>query len=524
MCMNEVGESRQHVAALRERVEAGDVRGVARVVRESWFDLLTEHGEVTRVLLERVPPADLRSEPLLLMMLGICYNAAGFHRLRGLRYFQWAVRAAGADRNDLELIDRAFIRASAGVAYRLVGRPRRSIAASKEAVELLDRVVESELEVPNQLTRVYGQVGVSLFYAGDVPAAIDALTKGLAITPTQPPSPGFGNLAMLAGIHALRGDLPEARSHVDYARTGPWTDRQRDMYPGTFYRLAETMLALERFDTASAREQLAAMRHDRRSIEHWVAIAQVETMTGMVEGQPGRALAQLETLVTMRAREARHGSASGALNRMRALLQLGLGRPETAKALVGRTSGDNPQVRIDRARVELAMGHTGSAMANLESIAAAVLPARSVAEATALEAAVLLRLHPQGRTDGVLNHLGAVLRETQLRLPLALLPPADFARVTAALTVAGFDDVVSATPLRSLLPELNGRPELTTRERAVLAQLMTTGSASEIAAALFVSPNTVKTHTKSLYRKLGVTNREDAVAVAHGGSLLEEHN
>jgi LuxR family maltose regulon positive regulatory protein len=34
----------------------------------------------------------------------------------------------------------------------------------------------------------------------------------------------------------------------------------------------------------------------------------------------------------------------------------------------------------------------------------------------------------------------------------------------------------------------------------------------EIAGELFVSVNTVKTHVRSIYRKLGVSSRRDAVA------------
>jgi DNA-binding CsgD family transcriptional regulator len=36
----------------------------------------------------------------------------------------------------------------------------------------------------------------------------------------------------------------------------------------------------------------------------------------------------------------------------------------------------------------------------------------------------------------------------------------------------------------------------------------------EIADSLFLGVNTVKTHLKSLYRKLGARNRADAVAIA----------
>lgn len=54
-------------------------------------------------------------------------------------------------------------------------------------------------------------------------------------------------------------------------------------------------------------------------------------------------------------------------------------------------------------------------------------------------------------------------------------------------------------------------PELSSRELEVYGYLNTTMTAAEIAEALFVSPATVRSHQASIYRKLGVTNRRDAV-------------
>lgn len=65
---------------------------------------------------------------------------------------------------------------------------------------------------------------------------------------------------------------------------------------------------------------------------------------------------------------------------------------------------------------------------------------------------------------------------------------------------------------------------LTARERAVLRLLPTLRSFDEIAEDLTVSANTVKTHVRSIYLKLGVTKRRDAVAAALERGLLEyEH-
>jgi LuxR family maltose regulon positive regulatory protein len=62
--------------------------------------------------------------------------------------------------------------------------------------------------------------------------------------------------------------------------------------------------------------------------------------------------------------------------------------------------------------------------------------------------------------------------------------------------------------------------ELSGRERDVLERLSRMMSTEEIAADLYVSVNTVKTHLKSVYRKLAVNRRSDAVHRARDLGLL----
>ncbi|MET0765161.1 MAG: LuxR C-terminal-related transcriptional regulator [Blastococcus sp.] len=61
---------------------------------------------------------------------------------------------------------------------------------------------------------------------------------------------------------------------------------------------------------------------------------------------------------------------------------------------------------------------------------------------------------------------------------------------------------------------------LSERELAVLALLPSLLNAREIAAEFTVSVNTVKSHIRSIYSKLGVSSRRDAVHVAHDRGLL----
>ena len=82
-----------------------------------------------------------------------------------------------------------------------------------------------------------------------------------------------------------------------------------------------------------------------------------------------------------------------------------------------------------------------------------------------------------------------------------------------------------------LLEALEGRPSsyvgqssllepLSERELAVLRFLPTMLSNTDIAAEMFVSVNTVKTHLKHIYRKLDVTDRRRAVQRARELRLL----
>ncbi len=63
---------------------------------------------------------------------------------------------------------------------------------------------------------------------------------------------------------------------------------------------------------------------------------------------------------------------------------------------------------------------------------------------------------------------------------------------------------------------------LTSRELDVLEWLATPLTNARIADELFVSVNTVKTHVGRIYRKLGVTNRDDAIKCARSLDLMKD--
>ncbi|MDF2507213.1 MAG: hypothetical protein K0Q52_1072 [Microbacterium sp.] len=85
------------------------------------------------------------------------------------------------------------------------------------------------------------------------------------------------------------------------------------------------------------------------------------------------------------------------------------------------------------------------------------------------------------------------------------------ARATAGTRTRFSDTVRERLVAAGLLVD----EELTHRERIVLLALSRNATLRQIAQEEFISPNTVKTHVRNIYRKLGVSDREGVTAAAH---------
>jgi LuxR family maltose regulon positive regulatory protein len=70
------------------------------------------------------------------------------------------------------------------------------------------------------------------------------------------------------------------------------------------------------------------------------------------------------------------------------------------------------------------------------------------------------------------------------------------------------------------LPSAELVEKLTDRERSILRLLRSDLTQRQIASEIYVSFNTMKTHTRSLYRKLGASSRREALERARELGLL----
>jgi LuxR family transcriptional regulator, maltose regulon positive regulatory protein len=130
------------------------------------------------------------------------------------------------------------------------------------------------------------------------------------------------------------------------------------------------------------------------------------------------------------------------------------------------------------------------------------------------------------------HHAWVVVLLAHVRCRRGHLNPAESGLELARREIAGLPDVGRITALvaelerelRDLRARVNGGELLTTptaAELAVLRLLPSELSAREIGAELFVSSNTVRSHMRKIYRKLGVSSRADAVARASALGLID---
>ena len=160
-------------------------------------------------------------------------------------------------------------------------------------------------------------------------------------------------------------------------------------------------------------------------------------------------------------------------------------------AEAGHRTGSVIEIRVVQALAHRARGDTASALAALED--------------------ALRRAEPEGYVRTFLDE-GAPL-VTLLGLLSDRRPVAPYARrlvAAASSTHRPAPQTGTSSPLEPL----------SSRERDVLRLLATDLTGPEIARHLVVSLNTVRTHTKNLYLKLGVNSRRSAVSRARELDLL----
>ncbi|MEV6902802.1 LuxR C-terminal-related transcriptional regulator [Amycolatopsis sp. NPDC051372] len=199
-----------------------------------------------------------------------------------------------------------------------------------------------------------------------------------------------------------------------------------------------------------------------------------------------------------------------------------LGEPLHANEVLLWARDHLPHTReldLMQAWTHLAAGRLDEAAAAARTRRAALLPTTPV-HVELIEAALALRAGRRTEALRTLEHALDLAAGGDFARPFALTEPAVQHLLVDHSGGFGRLDGFAAS-VRDRLRRFDPAPvddRLTEREQVVLQRLPSQRSLDEIAADLTVSVNTVKTHVRAIYVKLGVTNRRDAVLIAreHG--------
>ncbi len=190
-------------------------------------------------------------------------------------------------------------------------------------------------------------------------------------------------------------------------------------------------------------------------------------------------------------------------------LLLSTGRAHPARHLLAEEAS-HPLISVARARAEVAAGNYSAA----DQLALAALSsghsARARVEAFAVLSASEARREAPTAGATVADFLRAADAQGLL-LSTMSVPRAEHAELD------GSPDI---REVRATLPEATAEVRLTDRQLLVLRGMQRGLTLRQIGARMHLSVNTMKTHTNALYRRLGVSSRDDAVVRGHELGLL----
>jgi len=214
-------------------------------------------------------------------------------------------------------------------------------------------------------------------------------------------------------------------------------------------------------------------------------------------------------------------------------------RVEHALAALDDPARDTLEMRVALAALRLAQDQPDAAIAALTPVlddpsaaasddpTARALDIRYETEALLLGAIALDALRDAGGASRALERALDLAEPDGQLLPFLLFPASELLERHARLGTAHASltgeilDVLAGSAPTGQTPRAEQPPEpLSTTELRVLRYLPTNLPAPEIASEMFVSVNTIRTHTRHLYSKLDVHTRAQAVERARELGLL----
>ncbi|MEW2171293.1 LuxR C-terminal-related transcriptional regulator [Streptomyces sp. NPDC007027] len=447
--------------------------------------------------------------------------------LEGLERAEAFLTEAGALNSSAAQLSSALLRIRAAC---LLGSAEMAETAARRAGRLngregLTERLEAHPEIP---ALMLAGLGSARLWAGRFEAARSALSEA-AKAPGGPSTavPRHESLGRLALIDFLRGWPGRAEALSREAIS----EAERSGLPAaarsSVGELVLAAVAIDHSDLIAARTHLhqaavSAAGNRDPIVTSWLAIVRSRLL--LARGEHEQALRVLDDMEEAPVAETPSPWVDTQVALSAAAVHMARGHPQAAVAALAEQRDAGPECATASACALLAAGDTEAALTLLGTLSsvngrgpAVRVPALLVraqaadalgddASARRLVARALTAAGPE-RLRRPFLEAGPWLRK--------LLDHRPAPGQVAEWLSTGLSTVDSGEPARAPVLE-----PLSEREREVLGRLAQMMSTEEIAADLFLSVNTIKTHLRNIYRKLAVTRRGEAVRRAREAGLL----
>ena len=527
------------VDAIGHALAAQDWGLAVRLLAEAWPGLqLDGQAATVHAILARFPAGAAAADAELAALVAADELAQGSLEAAE-RYLGVAARGSAAvpagRRGQLQML--------LGVVRLLLARQRGNLPEVTEQARRLQAVAEApEAAQPGLGEELRAlaliNLGITEFWAAQMEEAERHLEQGVALAHRiGRPYLEFTGLAFQAAIKfffqsSYASAVERSRQAVELARRHGWTDEPA---AGIAYLTLALVLAGQgRLEDAESWMQRAE-RTVRADVEPAAALAfyYARGRLELARGRDADALAALQTaerLAGLLAAPHLLVTRTRALL-LQALVRTGeLERAERTLAGLGEQDRERGEIRIALAALRLARHDPDGATAALAPVldgSAPVSPWNWLAEAFMTEATARDALGDPAAAGRAVERALDLAEPNRALTPFLLSPaPGLLERharqhpAHAALIAEILDLLAARGPAPAPAGPQPPREPLLDSEIRVLRYLPTNLTAPEIGSELYVSRNTVKTHMRNLYAKLGTHRRADAVARARALGLL----
>ncbi|MET4144298.1 LuxR C-terminal-related transcriptional regulator [Arthrobacter sp. UYCo732] len=506
------------INALRQAVTLGDLNLASQIACDHHITLLVSQTQAVRIILETLPISRLRKYPVLVMALALGHSALPSGRVKSLEYFGLAIVFAGMYRSSMDPGQRIWMLTLESTAMRFIGKLDGALKFANRAVQSFE---ESPWDLQERLAALeptlYDQAAIAHIHAHQFERAEELLLKALDASRRAGSGPSaLLTRGLLAFTLGLAGKSIEARVHLKVLESTRWPPGMLDGYWATTFRLAQVREALDRQSFEEASAYLDLINDEMQVSEFWPSIVTFRSMLDLhLKGQV-LGPATLEAKIRQANRWPLNPAGQIDLDCLRANSYLAAGQSLKAAAALTKHSRNEPRVQLTRARIALYSDDPTRTLlltGKMDGVGPRVEVHRLLLRAAAME-----RLNdPAGARDNA-QAAASFMKEYGLTMTAALLPGNDIAVVAGHVhtTEPGILAPVSLIPARAQTASLSPR------ELVVLNSFATHGAANDVAVALNVSVNTVKSQRRSILKKLGAHSLEEALAVARRQRILED--